>query len=56
MKLRHKAKGYEITVLSKHGKPIVGKNGFVTLTGKGKYRLFNTMCIDALEDKFEEVV
>ena len=55
MRFSHKEKGYTISVLSQRGKPIVNSKGFVILTGKGRYRSFNTIAADVLEEKFEAI-
>ncbi len=55
MKLQHREKGYTINVLSRRGKPVVSNKGFVMLTGRSRYRHFNTIAESVLDGKFEVV-
>ena len=54
MKLRHKEKGYVISVISKDDRMVVSKDGFVHVAGKG-YKGFNKVRPEVINVKFEEV-
>ena len=54
MKLRHKEKGYVISILSRHGKPILNKLGLVTASGGG-YKGFDKFPMDVVIEKFEVI-
>ena len=54
MKLKHKEKGYIITVASRHGKPLLNRKGFVTASGNG-YKGMRMFPMSVLEDKFMEL-
>ena len=54
MKLRHKEKGYVISVNSKHDRMIVSKDGFVHVAGRG-YKGFNKVRPEVINVKFEEI-
>ena len=54
MKLKHKEKGCIITVTSRHGKPLLNRQGLVTASGNG-YKGMRMFPISILEDKFMEL-
>jgi len=52
MILKHKEKGYKLQVASRHGKPIITKDGLVVIQ-KGTYKGFEKVALDLLLEKFE---